>query len=371
MGRRSRNIWVRLAVLGMGMLTAAHAQYYEDTMEPAEIGIKDIGEPRTLKAVYAGNDVCRLCHEAAYQTWLGTGHSRGFLPLDSMMGMMMGEKMGITGQMPSKSGQCLTCHALAHDVPAAYRGPGFRMGEGVACERCHGPGGEHVSAIEDPESGAESALAVPGPEFCRNCHRPKTAHDGVESRIANFPRAWKKIAHPLAMERADDEMEPAELGVSGIEEPTVPEAGYVGPAVCGRCHEQAYRTWRQTAHARSFKSLFSEMAYAMDLMGEEPTIGGPAKNGMCLSCHATGHDAPAAYRNPGFRMAAGVGCEKCHGPGADHLEAMEKHREVPNMGLRREPTEPSCTACHKRKRSHAKLGRFSFDPPEAWDKIAH
>ena len=44
MGRKD---WGALAIflgLWVGALTPAHAQYNEDTMEPAEIGIKDIGE---------------------------------------------------------------------------------------------------------------------------------------------------------------------------------------------------------------------------------------------------------------------------------------------------------------------------------------
>ena len=283
----------------------------------------------------------------------------------------MGEKVGITSETPSKSGKCLACHALAHDVPAAYRGPGFRMGEGVACERCHGPGANHVRALADPESGADAALAVPDRDFCRKCHVPKAAHEGIGSRIANFPRAWKKIAHPMAAERPEHEMEPAELGISGVEEASVPEAEYVGSAACGRCHEGAYETWRQTEHARSFKALFSEAAYAMDLAGTGATVGGPAKNGICLSCHATGHGAPAAYRQPGFRMAHGVGCEKCHGPGRDHVAAMGSGGRAADMDLTQGPTDTPCTDCHKRKRSHSRVGRFSFSMGEAWDEIAH
>ena len=147
----------RLAGLGLVLLWAmgARAQYYEDTMEPGELGIRDIARVRTPRTEYVGNDGCRLCHEAAYQKWLGTGHARAFVPMRSMMAMMMGRREGITASTPAQSGKCLVCHATAHDVAAAYRAPGFRMGEGVTCEKCHGPGGDHVRAMEGDGADAD------------------------------------------------------------------------------------------------------------------------------------------------------------------------------------------------------------------------
>jgi len=371
MGRKHLRVLTALLGVCIGAFSAVHAQYYEDTMEPAEIGIKDIGKLRVPKAAYAGNDACRQCHEAAYQKWLATKHARSFVPMRSMMGMMMGEEQGVTACCPAKSGKCLPCHATAHDVPAAHRGPGFRMGEGVACEKCHGPGGDHVQAMEDPKSGADGTVEVPGEDFCWTCHQPKKSHEKLESHPFNRAKAWKKIAHPMSMERPEDEMEPAELGIWHVEEPRIPGAAYVGSAACGRCHEGAYQKWAESKHARSFMAMRSEMGYMMDMMGSVTTIGGPARNGMCLSCHATAHDVPAAYRGPGFRMGEGVACEKCHGPGGDHVQAMENHESSADMGLKEQPTDKSCMMCHKRKRSHEKLkrGRFSF--PKAWEMIAH
>jgi hypothetical protein len=370
MGRYWR-VFTILSGLFISTFSVAHAQYHEESMEPAEIGIKDIEKLTIPGAAYVGNDVCRQCHEAAYQKWLGTDHSRTYVPMRSMMGMMMGEQQGVTACCPAKSGKCMKCHGTAHDVPAAYRGPGFRMGEGVACEKCHGPGGDHVQALEDPQNGVDGTLGVGGEETCMNCHRPKKSHAKLEREPFNFARGWKRIAHPMSMERAEDEMEPIELGIWRIEEAEVPEASYVGSATCGHCHEETFRRWRQTAHARSFKPLFSEMGYGMDRMGKVVTVGGPAKNGMCLQCHATGHDAPAAQRETGFLMREGVGCEKCHGPGGEHVKGMENHVEIEGMGLKARPDDASCKTCHKRKRSHAMPGKKRFSFPQAWGKIAH
>lgn len=369
MGKRG---WKILALLGVGLaLSPVLAQYYEDAMEPEEIGIKDIGELRIPGAVYVGNDVCRQCHEAAYQKWLGTAHSRAFVPMRSMMAMEMGKEQGVTACCPAKSGKCLKCHATAHDVPAAHRGPGFRMGEGVACEKCHGPGGDHVRAMEDPQSGANKTLEGPGEATCWTCHQPKPSHAKLGKKPFNYAAYWPKIAHPRSAERPEDEMEPAELGIWHLEQVNVPAAKYVGSAACGQCHEAAYRKWQQTGHARAFAGLRSEMGYAMDLMMGVATIGGPARNGICLTCHATGHDVPAAYREPGFRLREGVGCEKCHGPGGDHVRAMQNHESAAELGLVQQPTEERCMDCHKPKRSHEKLARPPFSFPQAWEAIAH
>ena len=360
------------ALLGVLLIAplAARAQYYEDRMEPEELYIQDIEELRIPAAVYVGNDVCRLCHEAAYQTWLGTAHSRGFVRLYSPKAMAMGEKMGVTADMAFRSGKCMQCHALAHDVPAAYRGPGFRMGEGVTCERCHGPGGDHVRAFEDPESSIDGVLGVPEESFCRGCHHAKVGHEGVESKLANFAKARKRIAHPMAAEQPEDQLEPSELGIWHVEETRAPAASYVGSAVCGTCHEAPYERWQQSAHSGAFYAMRSEMGYTMD-MQQGVTVGGPAKNGMCLSCHATGSEAPAIYRASGFEMREGVGCEKCHGPGGDHVSAVRHDDAVDDMGLVQAPSKVPCKTCHKRKKSHARLGTEPFAPAEAWEAIAH
>ena len=365
--------WRQLAAslgLWIGALTPAYAQYQEDSMEPAKIGIRDIGALSIPEAAYAGNDVCRSCHEAAYQKWLTTAHSRAFVPMRSMMGMMMGMQQGVTACCPAKSGKCLPCHATAHNVPAAFRAPGFRMGEGVACEKCHGPGADHVRAMESSQSGADGAVTVPGAASCRACHKTKTSHEKLESGPFDVAKAQKKIAHPMSAERSEDRMDPEKLGIWHLQQHTGSPVGYVGSMVCGRCHQGAYQTWVESQHARSFGALRTEMGYMMDRMGSVVTVGGPAKNGMCLSCHATAHNVPAVYRGSGFRMREGVGCEKCHGPGADHVRAMER-AEAGGTGLPYHPDEISCQNCHKRKRSHAKLDARAFSFAPAWAEITH
>ena len=170
-------------------------------MEPEEIGIRDIEVTRVPRTGYVGNETCASCHAAAYDKWLGMAHSRSCVPMRSMMGMMMGEKEGITSDYPAKSGLCLTCHATAHDVPAAFRGPGVRMGEGVTCEKCHGPGQEHSELAEAQKKRRRwdtDALraALDEPRACLTCHREKKSHEGLHRPPFDEAATRKRIAHP-------------------------------------------------------------------------------------------------------------------------------------------------------------------------------
>jgi hypothetical protein len=175
---------------------SATGQIYEDRMDPAELGIGDIDSLTIPKAPYVGNEICKTCHASAFRNWLGTRHAQAFIPMRSMRGMMMAEQAGISVCCPDKSGMCMRCHATAHDVPAEYREETFRMGEGVSCEKCHGPGGEHMRAMSGDDPSADAAMISPTEEDCLVCHRPKPSHEMLnKASWKSFAEAWKHIAH--------------------------------------------------------------------------------------------------------------------------------------------------------------------------------
>jgi len=189
------------ALLALLLAVPATAQYDEDNMEPAEIGIRDIAALEVPRTGYVGNETCASCHAAAYEKWLATAHSRTFVPMRSMMAMMMGDEAGVTACCPAKSGLCLPCHGTAHNVPARFRGPGVRMGEGVTCEKCHGPGQEHAElAMAQKGSGrwdmAALQAALDEPVSCMSCHLEKKSHAALETPPFDRAHAWKCIAHP-------------------------------------------------------------------------------------------------------------------------------------------------------------------------------
>jgi hypothetical protein len=118
---------------------------------------------------------------------------------------------------------------------------------------------------------------------------------------------------------------------------------FVGATACRRCHEEAFAFWRGTRHAASLRSL-----------GEQG-----ARNAVCLRCHATGFGDPLGYRGAEPELGM-VGCEACHGPGADH--AFSRYPElVPTAaGSDCPPCEANrvCRGCHTPERSPSfDLGR--------------
>jgi hypothetical protein len=129
-----------------------------------------------------------------------------------------------------------------------------------------------------------------------------------------------------------------------------PTAAYVGDAACARCHAAIHQSWAATAHARAATSLGT----------------GEAASSRCRACHATG-DAPS-----GRAARPGVGCEACHGPGADYApeDVMRDPALARALGLRDlsspERRAAVCMRCHRQSTRLA-----PFDPESAWARIRH
>ena len=94
---------------------------------------------------------------------------------------------------------------------------------------------------------------------------------------------------------------------------------------------------------------------------------GPYKtwNARCAECHATGYEKnydPTTRTYASTQVEIGVGCEACHGPGADHVawaERWETTREPPPplAGFTvdftdTEATIQQCATCHSRREAH-------------------
>jgi len=122
------------------------------------------------------------------------------------------------------------------------------------------------------------------------------------------------------------------------ETPERGEGRFIGSPACGACHAAAYERWLATGHARPFAGL------------------PPAEQRVtaCLRCHVTGYGLESGYCTAGGGTGlASVGCESCHGPGADH--GRSAHPElVPTLtGGECPPCEINriCRLCHTPERS--------------------
>jgi hypothetical protein len=150
----------------------------------------------------------------------------------------------------------------------------------------------------------------------------------------------------------------AGLGIQPLVHPLAETNGrFVGNEACKNCHEESYKVWRKTAHARAFSSL---------LQAKPPRQHDPE----CISCHVIGWNpqkffpyqsgylsqapekTPAPVRGQtkqqGPRLL-NVGCEDCHGPGQKHADAeagadkalQEKLRKAVRI-TEEEAADPTC-----------------------------
>ena len=96
----------------------------------------------------------------------------------------------------------------------------------------------------------------------------------------------------------------------------------------------------------------------------------------CLACHATRVQAIAGtqngYQSPPF-AEAGVGCERCHGPGATHAASGNPADIVNPAGLSAERRDSVCAQCHlsgEIRVDHAGKSMTSFVAGEKLDDFA-
>jgi hypothetical protein len=141
---------------------------------------------------------------------------------------------------------------------------------------------------------------------------------------------------------------------------------YVGSKACKTCHMgekkgAIWEQWLSTAHAKSMSVLDSAK--------------GERKDPKCLKCHTVGFGKESGYKLEGLdaAMAApeglgAVGCESCHGPGADYksMTVMKNKEQAIAAGMV-VPDEAVCKSCHNPESPTFK----SFDFAAAYAKIAH
>jgi len=118
---------------------------------------------------------------------------------------------------------------------------------------------------------------------------------------------------------------------------------YIGSKACSECHDEQYEHFSQ--HSKKAKSWHSIEIMASDLTPEE--VKG------CYECHTTGYGKGGFESIEKTPELADVGCETCHGPGAEHAEAGGD----PSL-IQRTPSIANCESCHNADR----VEDFNFKP---------
>jgi YVTN family beta-propeller protein len=319
--------------------------------------------------VYVGARACARCHEGhaagnQFSLWLLSAHSKAWATLATPEAKVMARLSGIVDD-PGQAPVCLGCHATAAEVEAWERDPGFRIEDGVQCEKCHGPGSEYMAeeVMRDPEKALLAGLRKLGARDCAVCHYAKGSHDAVHRRPPlDVEDAWKRLLHPAPAPRRDATSDAG----PALAPPTDETPRVAGSYVCGACHQgpkMGYQlsVWQMSAHARSYATLATPAAARIS--SEMGITGPPQAAPACLKCHGTAVARGASPESPD--PPEGVGCEACHGAAGDHAQPLTADRVDGSRTAMPPVTEETCRGCHDL--AHGKP--FAFGIANA--RIAH
>ncbi|HUT53670.1 MAG TPA: cytochrome c family protein [bacterium] len=163
---------------------------------------------------YVGAEKCKNCHSSAakgdqYGNWKKEKHAVAVETLSTDKAKEAGKAKGVAD--PATDPKCLKCHVTAYSEPAGMKDPKFDPKQGVQCESCHGPGGNHVKArlmaAANEEEGdvfggggddkpkqipAGEINAKPDAKVCTTCHNSESP----SYKEFKYDEFVKKIAHP-------------------------------------------------------------------------------------------------------------------------------------------------------------------------------
>lgn len=149
-----------------------------------------------------------------------------------------------------------------------------------------------------------------------------------------------------------------------------PSPRYVGSAVCADCHSELAKgnphvVWLSSRHGHAYWRLAADWALFLGrLRPQYADLADPIADDRCLLCHVAGRQDDDALFAPTYRLADGVSCEACHGPGSLYSEPeVMADREAFLAAGGRIPDATTCRNCHRRSEN--------FDYAGYWPKIAH
>ena len=112
-----------------------------------------------------------------------------------------------------------------------------------------------------------------------------------------------------------------------------PSPQYAGSQACAVCHQNIHDTETKTPHAGAFTNA-------------QFVAEGGQTNSSCLACHTVGYGLPTGFVSKGDRNTnprlAGVQCESCHGPAANHAANPDDPIAIPRVEL----AATVCGGCH-------------------------
>lgn len=207
---------------------------------------------------------------------------------------------------------CLQCHASGIRPIAgtqnAYASPPFSEG-GVACERCHGPGSEHIASGKPMVNPAKLAPAARD-SICEQCHL------SGEIRV---PKMGKDEPVLNPGDRLSDSLTVFVRSGSEAQLRVTSHAENLAQSACKR--NSGEKLWCGTCHdPHSVPSAAEKAAYF---------------RGKCLTCHQTS----SCGASQALRQANGDNCIACHMPRNPTSDV--DHVVFTNHAIPRRPSPPS------------------------------
>ena len=128
----------------------------------------------------------------------------------------------------------------------------------------------------------------------------------------------------------------ADSATASAQELTLDPAKILGPDACGECHKSSVAVWKETTHAKTFKSL--PRSKEAKKIAKNLGLKRIKAESDCLSCHFT-----SAAKGGKVKPIAGIVCESCHGAGKDWIKL---HSDYGGKDVTREKEDPA----HKKER---------------------
>ncbi|HVL38975.1 MAG TPA: multiheme c-type cytochrome [Fimbriimonadaceae bacterium] len=299
-----------LAQLSGGRLVTSHLRRPTEELSPVQVaGPFVIGAATTAPGALAGLlGEPPLSTEAAVQNLIEVAADLGATPVL----MLQGDEARATALAQKFPKLALILYRSSGDPPAAPKQVGGTL------LVTPGEKNKHLVRVRYQDGRWSGYLPVRlSPEF----------HD--HDQVSRFYRTYLK--------RVDEEGLLDKL-------PRAQTPKFVGSKACGKCHSEAMKVLEGTTHFRALETL------EKDFHNRDPD---------CVGCHVTGLESVKGFRSRAATPdLAHVGCESCHGPGADHAAAPFKVK-LPQVG------ETSCLKCHTGDTSP------KFDFAEYWARVRH
>jgi hypothetical protein len=145
----------------------------------------------------------------------------------------------------------------------------------------------------------------------------------VESTTNVQSGQWEVIGSPTYFKTTT-----FRAGAMGIIRISGPAPAFAGATNCLPCHKNVHDNWMGTTHATALETLKKI---------------GMGNNAACLPCHTVGFGLSTGYKDEATTpLYAGVQCENCHGPAAEHAA----NPDDPLTRPRKEIASTLCGGCH-------------------------